>query len=335
MKHHHPHRSVSRRLALCAASAAILGLSAGTADAQAPTFPSKMIKIVPFGSAGSPLDVISRIYADKLQQRFGQTVIVEAKPGASGILAADAVAKAPPDGHTIMITLPLTHVNNAILMAKLPYDPVKDFEPLTQLATGGPVMVARANAPYATLPEFVAFAKKQTVPLTYGTWGTGSTAHLYGETLKRQAGLQLTHVAYKAEAAAHNDLFGGGLDFAWANPATARNLLQAGRIKVIGLAAQRRNPALPQVPTFGEQGYAGFDTDSWIGAYAPAKTPKATLELWTEALREITRMPDVQEKLVTYGFQPLGNSTAEFVANYQKDYPRIAEMIKSAGVTVD
>ena len=305
------------------------------AQTTPPPFPNRVIRIVPFGTAGGPIDGLARVYGEKLQQRWGQSVIVDAKPGASGVIAADFVAKAAPDGHTVMFTLPLTHVNVPILQAKLPYDPVKDFAPLSMLATGGPMIVARANAPYNNLKEFIEFAKKAPKPLNYGTWGTGSSAHLFGELLQRQSGTPLVHVAYKAEAAVHNDLFGDSLDFAWANPSTARNHSQAGKMKVLGVAGTRRVLALPNVPTFTEQGFKGFDLDSWIGVFAPAKTPQPIVEAWTAALRDITAMPDVAARLTAFGFEPLGNTPAQFTELFKADYPRVAELIKAAGVTAE
>ena len=187
---------LSRRTAL----AVLAATAAGQSKAQTPgpgAFPSRLIKIVPFGTAGGLIDSIARVYADKLLARRGQPVIVEAKPGASGILAADAVAKAPPDGHTVMFTLPLTYINNTILQPKLPYDPLKDFEPLSQLATGGPMLVTRADAPDANLHEFVAYARAHP-GLSYGTWGKGSGA-LFGEQRQRREGLKFVHVPYKAD----------------------------------------------------------------------------------------------------------------------------------------
>lgn len=311
-----------------AALASMPGMAQST-----PPFPSRVIRIVPFGTAGGPIDTLARVYAEKLQQRWSQPVIIDAKPGASGIIAADYVAKAAPDGHTVMFTLPLSHVNNAILMSKLPYDPVKDFTPLSMLATGGPMLVTRASAPYNNLKEFVEFARKQKV-MNYGTWGNGSSAHLFGELLKRQSGANLVHVAYKAEAAAHNDLFGEALDFAWANPSTARAQIQGGRMKVLGIAGTRRVSTLPNVPTFAEQGFQGFDVDSWIGVYAPAKLPSSIQDTWVTALREITAMPDVQARLTAYGFEPLGNTPAQFMEVYKADFPRVSELIKAAGVTL-
>jgi tripartite-type tricarboxylate transporter receptor subunit TctC len=319
---------INRRQMLTATAA----LLSAPVWAQSSPFPNRPIRIVPFGTAGGPIDALARAYGEKLQQRWGQSIIVDAKPGASGIIAADFVAKSAPDGHTVMMTLPLTHVNNAILQSKLPYDPVKDFTPLSMLATGGPMLVARANAPFNNLNEFVEFAKKKGA-MSFGTWGNGSSAHLFGELLKRQAGLNLVHAAYKSEAAAHNDLFGDLLDFAWANPSTAKAQSQGGRMKVIGIAGTRRVSTMPQVPTFKEQGFQGFDVDSWIGMYAPAGLSAEIQNAWVTALREITQMPDIQARLSAFGFEPLGNTPAQFMEVFKADYPRVSELIKAAGVT--
>ena len=314
--------------------AAMATLAAAPLQAQTAPFPNRMIRIAPFGTAGGPIDTIARAYADKLQARWGQPVIVEAKPGASGIVATDFVAKSPPDGYTVMFTLPLTHINVPILQ-KVPYDPVRDFTPLSMLATGGPMLVVRGDAPFSDVKGFIEFAKKQGRPLNYGTWGNGSTAHLFGELLMRQSGAPLTHVPYKAEAAVHNDLFGNTVDFAWANPATARGHVQAGKMKALAIAGTRRVSIMPMVPTFTEQGFVGFDIDSWIGVYAPAKLPPDIQNTWVTALREITAMPEISQRLIAFGFEPLGNTPAQFAERYQADYPRMAELIKAAGVTAE
>jgi len=320
--------SLSRRTLL----AALYAVTAQQLGAQgAPSFPHRPVKIVPFGTAGGPIDTLARIYGDKLQQRWGQPIVVETRPGASGIIAADYVAKAVPDGYTVMMTLPLTHVNNAILQPKLPYDPVKSFTPLSMLAVGGPMVVVRANAPMNTLKDLVEFAKKKG-SLSYGTWGNGSSAHLFGELLAQQTGTSLVHAAYKSEAAAHNDLFGELLDFAWANPSTARAQTQGGKMKVLGVAGTRRVSTMPQIATFSEQGFKGFDLDSWIGMYAPANLSVELQNAWVTALREITAMPDVQAKLISFGFEPLGNTPQQFMEVFKADYPRVSELIKAAGV---
>lgn len=326
--------SLNRR-ALLGASAGVAWMM-GTRGVQAQSvghFPNRVIRIVPFGTAGGPIDTLARAYADKLQQRWGQPLVVDAKPGASGIIAADFVAKSAADGHTVMMTMPISHVNVAILQPKLPYDPVKDFTALSMIATGGPMLVARANAPYSNLREFVEHARRAGRPLNYGTWGNGSAAHLFGELLQTQTGVPLSHVAYKSEAAAHTDLFGDLLDFAWANPASARNHVQGGKMKVIAIAGTRRVSTLPQVPTFGEQGFNGFDIDSWIGWYAPAGLPPDLQAAWVQALREVTAMPDIRARLTAFGFEPLGNTPAEFMQVLRADYPRVSALIKAAGVT--
>jgi tripartite-type tricarboxylate transporter receptor subunit TctC len=320
-----------RRQIITAAGAALAALALPS-RAQQP-FPNRPVRIVPFGTGGGPIDTLARVYGDKLSARWNQPVVVEPKPGAAGIIAADFVAKAPADGHTVLMTLPLTHVNAAILQPRLPYDPVKDFTPLSMLATGGPMMVARANAPYNNVREFVEFARRQPKGLTYGTWGNGSTAHLFCELLKRQTGTNLIHAAYKSEAAAHNDLFGEVLDFAWANPSTARVQSQAGKMKVLGITGTVRASTMANVPTFREQGFNGFDIDSWIGIYAPANIPHGAIDAWVAALRETTAMPDIQARLTSYGFEPLGNTPAQFIERYRADYPRMADLIKAAGVT--
>jgi tripartite-type tricarboxylate transporter receptor subunit TctC len=199
------------------------------------------------------------------------------------------------------------------------------------LAVGGPMVVVRANAPMNTLKDLVEFAKKKG-SLSYGTWGNGSSAHLFGELLAQQTGTSLVHAAYKSEAAAHNDLFGELLDFAWANPSTARAQTQGGKMKVLGVAGTRRVSTMPQIATFSEQGFKGFDLDSWIGMYAPANLSVELQNAWVTALREITAMPDVQAKLISFGFEPLGNTPQQFMEVFKADYPRVSELIKAAGV---
>lgn len=325
-------RSPGRRQALAWLGGGALALPAGVLHGQEAPFPSKPIRVVPFGTAGGPIDTIARLYGERLTQRWGQQVLVDAKPGASGIVAADFVARAPADGYTLMLTLSLTHTTVPMLQSKVPYDPLRDFQPLTQIATGGPMLVVPASNPASTLKEFVAWAKAKG-RVTYGTWGNGSAAHLNGELLKRQTGAPLEHVPYKGEAQAHLDLFGGVLDSAWANPATARTHLQAGKIKVLGITGQRRVGALPQVPTFTEQGFEGFQTDSWLGFLGPAKLPRPVLDKLATALREITQAPEVRARLLDMGFEPLGNSPEDMAAAQKAEVPVWAALVKASGLT--
>ena len=327
---HLPLPEVDRRGALwriSGASLALFGMQARADDA----YPNKAIRIVPFGTAGGPIDNIARVYGEVLKQRWNQPIVVDAKPGASGIVAADFVAKAPPDGYTLMLTLSLTHTTVPLLQQKVPYDPVRDFLPLTKIATGGPMFVVPASVPSNNLKEFVEWAKAKG-RVTYGTWGNGSAAHLFGELFKRQTGAPLEHVPYKGEAAAHLDLFGGVLDTAWANPATARTHLQAGKIKVLGIIGSRRVGTIPNVPTFTEQGFDGFALDSWMGFFAPARTPAPVADKLVIALREITQSAEVRNKLLDMGFEPLGGPPDAFANDIKSQYPIWAGLVKAAGV---
>jgi len=319
---------VKLRLALTA----ILFCIAGGAAAQA--FPGKPVRIVPFGTAGGPVDIIARLYAERLRARWSQPVIVEAKPGASGTLAADLVAKAPPDGTTFLITLSLTHINNVVVQKNIPYDPFRDFEPLSQLAVGyGPALIAPAGAPFSDLRELIAYAKREPAGLTYGTWGTGSTPHLFSELLARQAGVQLVHVPYKGEAAAHLDLFAGALDLAWANTGTARTHLASHKVKVLGATGSKRSDVLPDTLLFGEQGFSGFELTTWIGAYAPARTRPAVVSELSAALREATRAPEIAARWRDIGFEPTGTTSEEFARIHKADFPKWTQMIQAAGIT--
>jgi tripartite-type tricarboxylate transporter receptor subunit TctC len=307
----------------------LLGLAAAARAEDAP-YPSKPIRIVPFGTAGGPIDTIARLYGQGLTQRWAQTVIVDAKPGASGIMAADFVARAPADGYTLMLTLSLTHTTVPLLQSKTPYDVQRDFQPLTQIATGGPMLTVPVANPATNVKEFVAWAKTKG-RVTYGTWGNGSAAHLFGELLKHQTGAPLEHVPYKGEAAAHMDVMGGVLDCAWANPATAR--AQQAKLRALAIAGSKRVGTLPNVPTFTEQGLQGFAIDSWLGFMGPAKMPRPLVDKLVLALREITQSAEVRAKLLDMGFEPLGNTPEEFAVAQKAELPQWAALIKAAGVT--
>ena len=191
-------RPLGRRHVLAALG--LSGLALGL-PSRAQAFPSRPVRIIPFGTAGGPIDTIARIYSERLQQRWSQPIVIVAKPGAGGINSPEPGAKSAADGYTVMFTLPLTHINNAILHARLPYDPVRDFQPISMVGTGGPMLVARSDAPYNSVSELIAHAKKQPRGLTFGTWGNGSTAHLFRDLLARSTGTQLLPLGYKDEAA--------------------------------------------------------------------------------------------------------------------------------------
>jgi len=317
-------------IALCiAVVGAVLPLAA--AAQSAPAWPTKPIRLVSPLAAGGAIDVLNRIIAEKLSQRLGQQVFVEPIPGANTIKGADVVAKAPADGYTFMITTMSTHVNNTVLFAKLPFDPVRDFTPITQVSLGSVLLAAPANAPYADLKSFVAWAKAQSRPITYGSWGVGSSANVYGEILAKDHGVRLTHVPYKGEQAAIADVIGGSLDVTFASPVGAKPQVQAGRLKALGMTGPARSAAMPDVATFGEQGFKGFELPIWVAAYAPAGTPRPIVDRLQQEIAAVIRLPDVLPKMIDQGQTPLGNTPEEFAAAFAKDAPTWIRYIQASG----
>lgn len=315
---------------LASATLAVLVLAAAPAQAQAP-WPNKPIRLVSPFNPGGAIDVLNRVIAEKMSARLGQQVIVDAIPGANTIKGAEVVARAPADGYTFMITSMSTHVNNTVLFTKLPFDPVKDFAPITQVSLGSVLLVAPATAPYSDLKGFVAWAKQQNRPISYGTWGIGSSAHVYGGILVRDHGLALNHVPYKGEIPAITDVIGGSLDVTFASPVGAKPQVAGGKIKALGMTGPQRSAAMPEVPTFEEQGFKGVDLPVWVAAYAPAGTPRAIVERLQQEIAAIIRLPDVLPKLVDQGQTPLGNTPEEFAAAFATAAPRWITLIRASG----
>ena len=315
-----------------AAVLALLAAAPQPAAAQATAaWPTKTIRLVSPFNPGGAIDVLNRVIAEKLSQRLGQQVYVDAIPGASTIKGADVVAKAAPDGYTFMITTMSTHVNNTVLFTKLPFDTARDFAPITQVSLGSVLLTAPANAPYSDLKGFVAWAKAHGKPVNYGSWGIGSSGNVYGEILAKDYGLSLTHVPYKGELPAITDVLGGNLDVTFASPVGAKPQVQAGKLKAIGMTGPARSAAMPEVATFAEQGFKGFELPIWVAAYAPAGTPKAIVDRLQKELAAIIRLPDVMPKMVDQGQTPLGNTPEEFAAAFARDAPKWVEYIKASG----
>lgn len=328
--------NASRRHA-CQLVVALCGLAAaGQALAQsAAPWPSKPIRLVSPFNPGGAIDVLNRVIAEKLSVRLGQQVYVDAVPGANTIKGADVVAKAPGDGYTFMITTMSTHVNNTVLFAKLPFDPAKDFTPITEVSLGSVLLVAPASAPYSDLKGFVAWAKQQHRPISYGSWGIGSSAHVYGEILANNFGVSLNHVPYKGEIPAITDVIGGSLDVTFSSPVGAKPQVASGRLKALGMTGPQRSAAMPEVSTFSEQGFAGFELAVWVAAYAPPNTPKPIVDRLQREIAAVIRLPDVTQKMIDQGQTPLGNTPEEFAAAFAKDAPRWVTLIKASGAKAE
>ncbi len=321
-----------RAIGIAAATLTLLVAAPLPATAQATAaWPAKPIRLVSPFNPGGAIDVLNRVIAEKLSLRLGQQVYVDAIAGASTIKGADVVAKAAPDGYTFMITTMSTHVNNTVLFSKLPFDPARDFAPITQVSLGSVLLAAPGNAPYSDLKGFVAWAKAHGKPVNYGSWGIGSSGNVYGEILAKDYGLALTHVPYKGELPAITDVLGGNLDVTFASPVGAKPQVQAGKLKALGMTGPARSAAMPEVATFGEQGFKGFELPIWVAAYAPAGTPKTIIDRLQKEIAAIIRLPDVMPKMVDQGQTPLGNTPEEFAAAFAKDAPKWVEYIKASG----
>ncbi len=321
----------SRRTLLGGLAASLTLPGPGPVFAADPPWPARTVKLVSPFNPGGAIDVLNRLIAEKLATRLGQQVIVDAIPGANTIKGADAVAKAAPDGYTFMITTMSTHVNNRVLFDKLPFDPLKDFAPITQVSLGSVLLTAPGTAPYNDLKGFIAWAAQQKRPISFGTWGIGSSAHIYGEILRKEHGVDLNHVPYKGELPAITDVIGGNLDITFSSPVGARPQVAAGKLKALAMAGPARSAAMPEVPTFGEQGFKGFELAVWVAAYAPAGTPAAIVERLQREIAAIIRLPDVAPKLVDQGQTPLGNTPAEFEASFRDQAPRWEALIRASG----
>lgn len=320
-----------RRIA-CGLAAALL---CAAAAAQPGDYPSRPIKLITPFAAGGAIDVLCRVIAEQLAQRLGQNVLVESIPGANTIIGTQALTRAAPDGYTFMITTMSTTVNNRILYTKLPYDPEKDLAPITQLSYGSVLMVAPAGAPYKDARGFIEWAKAQKRSISYGSWGIASWGHLAGQILKRDHGIDLSHVPYKGDVMAIIDVRNGTLDVTFSSPTSAKPQIATGAIKPIAMTGPQRSPSMPDLPTFAEQDVANMDLALWLGVYAPAGTPRPILDRLRSELKVVTAQPDVREKMLAQGQTPIVNSPDEFTANYRADYPKWDALIKASGAKIE
>lgn len=323
-----------RRLVLggLAAAAGTLGLQGARAQAGA-GFPSKPIRIVVPYAAGGGADGNARLLAQAMTAGLGQTMVIENKPGASGIIAAQSVVQSPADGYTLLFdTFP--YAVNAVLR-KLPFDPVKDLLPVSQAINMPNLLVVPASAPYRTLKELVDHAKANPGKLNYASYGAGGTAHLAAELLRREAGIDWVHVPYKGGAPAITDLLAGQVSAYFANPVSGLSYVKAGRLRALATTGPQRMAALPEVPTFKESGYPNFEVVEWNGFFAPAGTPPAVIDRLSAAVRDATRTPEVQQRLAALGIEPVGSTPKEFATFLQGQISRWGALVKAANITVD
>ena len=314
-------------------AASLLAAMVGSATAQQP-YPSKPIRLIsPYGPGGGN-DIMARLIGQKLTESWGQQVIVDNRPGANTMIGTDAVAKAAPDGYTMLLPGINTHIINALLLPT-PYDVINDFAPIASLAKMESIMVLNPSVRANNLQELIALAKARPGQLNYATSSTGGAGHLVGELFKFMAGVNIQHVPYKGSAQALTDLVGGQVQLSILSPVAAIPHIRSGKLKGIAISGETRLSALPQVPTFTEGGLPGFDAKSCYGILAPAHTPREIINKLASEIARIQRMPDFKEKLASQGVEPYILGPDQFAAMIKSDMAMYANIIKTANIKID
>ncbi len=308
---------------------AVLLLTSTALQAQA--FPAKPVRIVVGFAAGGPTDVAARLLSQKLTEKWGQPVVVEVRTGAGGNIAAEFVAKSPPDGYTLLLPA-FAHAVNPSLYPGLPFDAEKDFAPVAMLMTSANLFALHPSVPARTMRELIALAKAQPGALTFGSAGVASASHLAGELLNSMAGIRITHIPYKGAAPASVDLVGGHISAAFPSISLALPHAKAGRLRVLGITSLKRAASLPEVPTIAEAGVAGFEVLSWYGLLAPAGTPAETVARINQDVTRVMHEADAAERIKALGAEPVKSTPAEFGAFLKNEMAKWAKVIRSAGV---
>ncbi|QRI88746.1 tripartite tricarboxylate transporter substrate binding protein [Delftia lacustris] len=325
--------SRSRFLSCLMAGAAALALP--LAHAQAQSYPDRPIKlVVPFAPGGAT-DILGRLLATSLGERLGQPVVVENRPGAGTVVAGALVAKAPPDGYTLLLGASTTLTLNPVIRNPLPYDPLRSFTPLGLVADMGLVLVAHNETPARTLPELVALAKADPDKLSYGSFGTGSSVHFGGEMLKTATGMRMVHVPFNGSSPSLTALMGGQVQVAVDTVVATTPLIKAGKIRPIAALGPQRLPLLPQVPTVAESGYPGFAMDTWFAFLAPAGLPAPIQRKLEKALADTMAEPAMKKKLVDIGLSPAWGPGSALQERIERELPQMRAVAARADIKVD
>jgi tripartite-type tricarboxylate transporter receptor subunit TctC len=302
-------------------------------SAHADTYPSRPIRlIVPDAAGGSP-DQLSRLLAQKLSESLGQQVFVDNRPGAAGVLATDVAAKAPPDGYTLVMTTTAIYAILPNLKKDLPYDPVKDFIPISRIATASNVMVVNVSLPVKSVADLIALAKQKPGTLNYASAGVGSPAHLAGEMLNLLAGIKLTHVPYKGAGPALFDVIANNAQLMITSPIAAGAHMTSGRVRALATTGAERNPTLPELPTIADT-VPGYEISQSWGIAVPAGTPPAIVARLSDAIVNAMHVPDVKERVQATGAVPIGDTPEQFAAFMVKERARLGEVITKSGIVL-
>ena len=315
--------------------ASLLVLLAASGHASAQAYPAKPIRIVVPFSAGGPTDITVRQVAPRLTELLGQPIVVDNRAGATGIIGAELVAKSPPDGYTLLMGTASVVAINMVTYSKLPYDTLRDFQPLTPIMTTTTILVVHPSVPAKSLKELVALAKARPGQVTLGSAGTGGTLHLPIEMLMKSADVKLTHVPYKGAAPAVIDVVGGQLTGMFVDLPVISPHIKAGRVKPLAVASPKRSQYFPQVPTTKEAGYSDVELQNYYALFLPAKTPREVVSKLHDAVVKSVNTPAVREKLIEAGSDPLTMTPEEFTRFLRADIEKWGRVVKAAGVKVD
>jgi len=304
------------------------------ASATAQPYPNKPVRVINPWTPAGPAELLARIVGAKLQESLGQPFIIESKPGANGTIGATYVAKSPPDGYTILFSHVGPMAISPAVVDKMPYDTLKDFEPITEVAAGALVLLVRNDIPAKTVKELVAYGKANPGKLTCGSVGPASTTHLACELLNLMGGISTIHIPYKGSAPVIQDMLGGQISIAFINIAGVKPQLDAKQLRPLGVTTLKRSGVLPDVPTMNEV-MPGFEVNSWYGMMAPAGTPKEIVHLLQRETAKALKLPDVAERLRQFGLDPVGSTPEEHAAQLRSDLALWAKVVKMAKIKIE
>ncbi|HRM82462.1 MAG TPA: tripartite tricarboxylate transporter substrate binding protein [Acidovorax temperans] len=332
-----PHSHATRRFALGSIASAVVlgaGLLGGT-SALAQAYPTKPVTIIVPFAAGGTTDILARIIGQALTAELGQSVVVDNRAGAGGNIGGQAAAKAAPDGHTLFMGTVGTHAINASLYKKMPFDPVKDFAPLTRVANVPNLLVANPAQPYKSVKDLIAYAKANPGKVNFGSSGNGSSIHLSGELFKSLAKVDMQHVPYKGSAPAVTDLLGNQIGIMFDNMPSAIQHVRSGKLAPLAVTTAKRSPELPNVPTIAEAGVPGYEATSWFGMFAPAGTPAPVLAKLNAAIVKVLAQPDVKKKINEQGAEVYSETPEQFAAFIQAESVKWGKVVKESGASLD
>jgi len=307
-------------------------LAGGACAAAAQAYPAKPIRFIVPSTPGGSVDTLARTVGPRLADRWGQQVIVDNRPGAGGAIAGELVAKSPPDGYTLLVGTVASLATNVSLQKKLPYDPLKDFVPVTLIATQNLMLLVHPSLPVKSVKELTALAKKKPGSLSFSSAGNGTGGHLSGELYKMLAGVDLLHVPYKGVAPAMIDVVSGQVTMTFASILSGSQQVRTGRLRALAVTGARRSPAVAELPTMMEAGVAGYESATWYGIVAPAGTPADIVNRLSSEVVAILKGPEMNDRLSKEGADPVGNTPAEFARHIQTEIEKWRKVIRAAGI---